>query len=196
MTLSIRTLSMLAENCYAECCLFWLSLMQSFTYKPLMLNVVMLSVVAPHSGTLLANVRLGWKTFQRQIVLFSEIPDTQVNVFVSGKFSQLRPGNTKGEVSLYCWPPVWLVWNWLYDYWKCLFLFAKQTNPNSQTGGQQYSDTFSISIPCLGYHCVQGRSSPEWNTFPMLPLGKTRPAWKNFQAQALAYFTITSTKVW
>jgi hypothetical protein len=45
-------------------------------------------------------------------------------------YSTLDPGNTKGEVSLYCWPPVWLVWNWLYDYWQFLFLFAKQTNPN------------------------------------------------------------------
>ncbi len=36
----------------------------------------------------------------------------------------------KGEVSLYQWPPVWLVWNQLHDYWQILFLFAKQTNPN------------------------------------------------------------------
>ncbi len=36
----------------------------------------------------------------------------------------------KGEVSLYHWPPVWLVWNWLYDYWQFLYLFAKQANPN------------------------------------------------------------------
>jgi hypothetical protein len=35
----------------------------------------------------------------------------------------------KGEVSLYCWSPVWLVWNQLYDNWHILFLFAKQTNP-------------------------------------------------------------------
>ncbi len=32
-------------------------------------------------------------------------------------------GNTKGEVSLYCWPPVWLVWNKLYDNWQFSFLF-------------------------------------------------------------------------
>ncbi len=36
----------------------------------------------------------------------------------------------KGEVSLYHWPPVWLVWNQLYDNWQFLFLFTKQTNPN------------------------------------------------------------------
>jgi len=36
----------------------------------------------------------------------------------------------KGEVSLYHWPPAWLVWNQLYDKWQFLFLFAKQTIPN------------------------------------------------------------------
>ncbi len=39
-------------------------------------------------------------------------------------------GILKGEVSLYCWPPVWLVWNQLYENWQFLLLFAKQTNPN------------------------------------------------------------------
>ncbi len=43
---------------------------------------------------------------------------------------QLGQGILKGEVSLYHWPPVWLVWNQLYDNWQFLFLFAKLTNPN------------------------------------------------------------------
>ncbi len=47
-----------------------------------------------------------------------------------GVTKTVKPGDTKGELSLYCWPPVWLVWNQLYDYWQFLFLFAKQTNPN------------------------------------------------------------------
>ncbi len=38
-------------------------------------------------------------------------------------------GTLNGEVSLYCWPPVWLVWNQLYDNWQ-FWLFAKQINPN------------------------------------------------------------------
>ncbi len=46
---------------------------------------------------------------------------------VAGK---LRQGILKGEVSLYHWPPAWLVWNQLHDYWQYLFLFVKQTNPN------------------------------------------------------------------
>ncbi len=28
---------------------------------------------------------------------------------------KFEPGNAKGEVSLYDWSPVWLVWNQLYD---------------------------------------------------------------------------------
>ncbi len=32
-------------------------------------------------------------------------------------------GILKGEVSLYCWPPVWLVWNQPFDN-------SQQTNPN------------------------------------------------------------------
>jgi len=35
-----------------------------------------------------------------------------------------------GELSLYRWPPVWLVWNQLFYNWQYLFLFAKQTNTN------------------------------------------------------------------
>jgi len=46
------------------------------------------------------------------------------------KLHCLQQGILKGEVSLYHWPPVWLVWNQLYEYWQFLFLFAKQTNPN------------------------------------------------------------------
>jgi hypothetical protein len=51
------------------------------------------------------------------------------------------PGNTKGEVSLYHWPPVWLVWNQLYDYWQVLFIYLQnRLIQTSQTGGQWYSD--------------------------------------------------------
>ncbi len=44
--------------------------------------------------------------------------------------SVLDQGILKGEVSLYYWPPAWLVWNQLYDSRQFLLLFAKQTNPN------------------------------------------------------------------
>jgi hypothetical protein len=36
----------------------------------------------------------------------------------------------KGEVSLYHLPPVWLVWNQMYENCQFLFLFEKQTSPN------------------------------------------------------------------
>ncbi len=61
------------------------------------------------------------------------LSDTPTSVIFAGKAWSLQwvnPGNTKGEVSLYSWPPVWLVWNQLYDNWQFLFLFAKQTTPN------------------------------------------------------------------
>ncbi len=51
---------------------------------------------------------------------------TFTNFFVT----TLSQGILKGEVSLYCWPPVWLVWNQMYDNLQFLFLFAKQTNSN------------------------------------------------------------------
>jgi hypothetical protein len=44
--------------------------------------------------------------------------------------SPVGQGTLKEEVSLYCWPPVWLVWNQLYDNWQFSMLFAKQTNLN------------------------------------------------------------------
>ncbi len=50
--------------------------------------------------------------------------------FIKCKFCWPDQGILKGEVSLYHWPPVWLVWNQLYDSRQFLFLFAKQTNPN------------------------------------------------------------------
>ncbi len=46
------------------------------------------------------------------------------------RIQTLDQGILKEEVSLYHWPPVWLVWNQLNDNWQLLFLFAKQTIPN------------------------------------------------------------------
>ncbi len=45
-------------------------------------------------------------------------------------FSLPCPGILNGEISLYRWPPIWLVWNKLYDYWQSLVSLAKQTNSN------------------------------------------------------------------
>ena len=53
-------------------------------------------------------------------------------------FYHIMQGILKGDVSLYHWPPVWLVWNQLYDNWQYLFLFAKEINPNQS---KWYSDT-------------------------------------------------------
>jgi len=44
-----------------------------------------------------------------------------------GKTIVLSQGILKGEVSLYCWPPVCLVWNQLYDNWQ-FFVFICKTD--------------------------------------------------------------------
>ncbi len=64
-------------------------------------------------------------------------------------------GILKGEVSLYSWPPVWLVWNQLNDNWQIFIYLQNRLIQTSQTGGQCYSDTSPCSIPCLYYKCVK-----------------------------------------
>ncbi len=64
--------------------------------------------------------------------------------FIENTRQGFGQGTLKGEVSLYCWPPVWLVWNQLYDNWQFLFLFAKQVNPNRRSTVQRY-------FPALAY---------------------------------------------
>ncbi len=64
----------------------------------------------------------------------------------------LDQGTLKGEVSLYHWPPVLLVWNQLYGNWHFLFLFAKQMNPNqsnSRTTGLTLAMKYYIGFLLL-----------------------------------------------
>ncbi len=63
----------------------------------------------------------------------------------------LEQGILKGEVSMYSWPPVWLVWNQLYDYCNFCFYLQNRLLQTNQTGGQRYSDTSPFSIPWLEY---------------------------------------------
>jgi hypothetical protein len=60
----------------------------------------------------------------------------------------------KGEASLYPWPPVWLVWNQLYDNWQFLFVFAKQANPNQSKRRSMVQWYFPFSITCLSIKFV------------------------------------------
>jgi hypothetical protein len=64
-------------------------------------------------------------------------------------YKQMLQGIIKGEVSLYHWPPVWLVWTQLYENWKVWFYLQNRLIHTSQTGGQQYSDTSPFSIPWM-----------------------------------------------
>ena len=63
-------------------------------------------------------------------------------------FSQ---GILKGEVSLYHWPPVWLVWISLFWQIKAKFVGCHTAN-SKPTGGQWYSDTSPFSIPCFSHN--------------------------------------------
>ncbi len=58
-------------------------------------------------------------------------------------------GIQKGEVSLYHWSPLRLIWNQLYDNWQLLFLFEKQANPNrsNRRWTVQWYFPFSILWP-------------------------------------------------
>jgi hypothetical protein len=79
-------------------------------------------------------------------------------------------GILKGEVSMYRWPPVWLVSNQLYDNSFC-FCLQNRLIQTSQTGGQWYSDTSPFSIPWsynLHALCMQF-------TFHPTPNGRFKP---------------------
>ncbi len=65
-------------------------------------------------------------------------------------------GILKGKYHCTHWPPVWLVWNQLYDYWQFLFYLQNRLIQTSQTGGQQYIDTFPFGIPWKSF----GTASP------------------------------------
>jgi len=71
-----------------------------------------------------------WSTSWTLCLIRKEIFPSVKRASLLAQKRKLQQGILKGEVSLYCWPPVWLVWNQLYEYWQFSFLFAKQTNLN------------------------------------------------------------------
>jgi len=95
--------------------------------------------------------------------------------------SIVKARNTTGGY-LYCCPPVWLVWNQLYDNWHffCFYLQNRLIQA-SKTGGQWYSDTsLPFSIPWLkpGW--------PDWAKFCRLG-----PIYKTFYGCNLRIFVIS-----
>ncbi len=68
------------------------------------------------------------------------------------RFDKNSQGILKGEVSLYCIPPVWLVWNQLNDNWQFLFLLAKQANPKPSNRRSTVQWYFPFSIPWIRKH--------------------------------------------
>ena len=65
---------------------------------------------------------LSWKSFQRR-QNFSEDPIFKICGGILTKFHTIIQGILKGEVSLYHWPPVWLVWNQLWQLTKFVFIY-------------------------------------------------------------------------
>jgi hypothetical protein len=59
-------------------------------------------------------------------------------------------GILKGEVSQHRWPPVWLVWNQLFDNGQFLFLCAVQTNPNQSNRRSKVQWYFPLLCSCMG----------------------------------------------
>ena len=88
---------------------------------------------------------------QRELHFFrvgSHLPVKQKQVVILLKLLSQMQGILKGEVSLYHWPPIWLIWIQLYDKRQFLFLFAKQTIPSVK---QEVNSTLILppfSIPC------------------------------------------------
>jgi hypothetical protein len=64
--------------------------------------------------------------------------------------SSPQPGNTKGEVSLYHWPPVWLVWISLFCKYKQLSVVIQliPNKSNRRSTVQLLSISIPLSIPC------------------------------------------------
>ncbi len=83
-----------------------------------------------------------WLPLQTRTLSATSGPGVHViNTFSESKTLRPNQGILKGEVSLYHWPPVWLVWNQLYDSWQFLFLFEKQNNPNQSDRGRFVEQT-------------------------------------------------------
>ncbi len=76
-------------------------------------------------------------------------------------------GKLKGDVSLYCWPPVWLVWNQLYNNWLFLFfIYKNRLIQTGQIGGQQYSDTYPYSISWANFYSCKNYKNFKFSCAP------------------------------
>jgi hypothetical protein len=103
-----------------------------------------------HSDLSLVLIKM-WRGLYNKTLLIcnlQKIDKFSINlVSLNLQVTNTQQGILKGKVSLYHWPPVWLVWNQLYDNWQFLFYLQNRLIRTSQTGGQQYSDTSPFSIP-------------------------------------------------
>ncbi len=85
------------------------------------------------------------------------LPFCQQNkiIFYEGR-GIVRQGILKGDVSLYHWPPVWLIWISRFANKNKNCQLSYSWFKTSQTGGKQYSDTSSFSIPWVRWRGQRG----------------------------------------
>jgi hypothetical protein len=98
----------------------------------IMLNVILHSVV--HLCVILLSVILLNVVAPLELIFDAFKGNTKWSPMRARNARLINQGIPKREVSLYCWPPVWLVWNQLYDYWQFLFFIFKtdQSKPAKQ----------------------------------------------------------------
>jgi hypothetical protein len=135
------TLCILAEHCYAECRLCWLSLMLCVTYKPLMLSLIisfplwMISFSShKYRSYLHATHNKSLHIAALRLKLQKEVRPEPWNTKGGSITVPLTSGLTGLESTVttnnFC------------------FYFQNRVIQTSQRGGQQYSGTSSFSIPC------------------------------------------------
>ncbi len=82
---------------------------------------------------IMTNIKMEIDRMFTHIISYSQNLTRGINLKSVCHKQTLPPGILKGEVSLYHWPPLWLVWNLLCENWQFLFLFANRLIQTSQT---------------------------------------------------------------
>jgi hypothetical protein len=105
--------------CFFQC--LSLSLSLSYTLSLYLYTISCNTFKGLHSCKLrpysqFAIIKLRWKGFPWKNSVNYWAHFLIYKVDMNGEYGT-RQGILKGEVSLYGWPPVWLVCNQLYDYW-------------------------------------------------------------------------------
>jgi len=85
----------------------------------------------------------------------------QAVLYYTHRGHSIHQGILKGEVSLYHWPPVWLVWNQLYDNWQ-FFVFICKTYLSKPVKQEVNSTVILPPLVFPGIHVWFSQLSPGW----------------------------------